>query len=91
MFKSSYRVEQLCCGMQLDKAILLYVSTLDESRSRDLLMTIKRIHSTASMNVKAFRKLVKKFEKGAIARGDDMFTSTPIPELYSALLMAYPT
>jgi hypothetical protein len=41
---------------------------MDESRSRDLLTTIKRIHSAASMNVKAFRKLVKKFDKGTIAR-----------------------
>jgi hypothetical protein len=91
LFKSSDRVEHLCRGMPLDKAISLYVSTLDDSRSRDLLTTIKRIHSAASMNVEAFRKLVKKFDKGAIARGDDMLTSTLIPELYSAPLMAYPT
>ncbi len=91
LFKLSDRVEQLCCGMPLDKAISLYVSTLDDSRSRDLLTTIKRIHSVVSMNVEAFRKLVKKFDKGAIARGDNMLTSTLIPELYSAPLMAYPT
>jgi hypothetical protein len=51
LFKSSDRVEQLCRGMPLNKAISLYVSTLDESRLRGLLMTIKRIHSAASMNV----------------------------------------
>ena len=91
LFTSSDRAEQQCRGLPLDRAISLYVSTLDESRSRDLLTTIKRIHSAASMNVEAFRKLVKKFDKGAIARGDDMLTSTLIPELYSAPLMAYPT
>ena len=90
LFMSSDKAEQLCRGLPLDKAISLYASTLDESRSRDLLTTIKRIHSAASMNVEAFRKLVKKFDKGAIARGDDMLTSTLIPELYSAPLMAYP-
>ena len=90
LFMSSDRAEQLCRGLPLDKAISLYVSTLDESQSRDLLTTIKRIHSAASMNVEAFRKLLKKFDKGAIARGDDMLTSTLIPELYSAPLMAYP-
>jgi hypothetical protein len=90
LFMSSDNAEQLCRGLPLDKAISLYASTLNESWSRDLLTSIERIHSAASMNVEAFRKLVKKFDKGAIVRGDNMLTSTLIPELYSAPLMAYP-
>jgi len=35
------------------------------------------------------RKLVKKFDKGASARGDDLLTATLFPELYSACFMAY--
>jgi hypothetical protein len=57
LFMSSDKAEQLCRGLPLDEAISLYASTLDESRSRDLLTTIKRIHSAASMNVEAFRML----------------------------------
>ncbi|KAL3808367.1 hypothetical protein ACHAXA_005338 [Cyclostephanos tholiformis] len=91
LFRSSDAAERQCRGLTFDRAVSLYASTLDEGRSRDLFATIKRIHSAASMNVEAFRKLVKKFDKCAIARGDDMLTSTLIPQLYSAPLMAYPT
>jgi hypothetical protein len=91
LLRSSDSAERQCRGLTFDRAISLYVVAVDECRSRDLFATIKGIHSAASMNVEAFRKLVKKFDKCAIARGDDMLTSTLIPELYSAPLMAYPT
>ena len=92
---NSTTTEQLtmhqCRGLPLDRAITLYVSTVEESKSRDVFTSIKRIHSLASMNVEALRKLVKKFDKGALARGDDMLTPTLIPKLYSSSIMAYPT
>lgn len=80
-----------CRGLPLDRAITLYVSTVEESKSRDMFTSIKRIHSLASMNIEALRKLVKKFDKSALARGDDMLTPTLIPKLYSSSIMAYPT
>jgi hypothetical protein len=78
-------------GLKLDEAVSLYVATMDESRSRDLFTSMKKVYAAASMNFEALRKLVKKFDKGALARGDDMLTATLLPELYSAGLMAYPT
>jgi hypothetical protein len=78
-------------GLKLDEAVALYVSTMEESRSRDLFTRMKKVYAAASMNFEALRKLVKKFDKGALARGDDMLTSTLLPELYSASLMAYST
>eukprot|EP00579_Thalassiosira_antarctica_P014719 CAMPEP_0201942440 /NCGR_PEP_ID=MMETSP0903-20130614/49045_1 /ASSEMBLY_ACC=CAM_ASM_000552 /TAXON_ID=420261 /ORGANISM="Thalassiosira antarctica, Strain CCMP982" /LENGTH=498 /DNA_ID=CAMNT_0048484831 /DNA_START=48 /DNA_END=1541 /DNA_ORIENTATION=- len=91
LFRLSGLEEQEHRGLPHDDAIQLYVSTMSESRSRDLFTSIKKIHSSASMNTEALRKLVKKFDKGAVDRDDDMLTSTLIPELYSAPFMAYPT
>mmetsp|Transcript_44552 Transcript_44552/g.93489 ORF Transcript_44552/g.93489 Transcript_44552/m.93489 type:complete len:536 (+) Transcript_44552:114-1721(+) len=90
LFRSS-NFEQEHRGLPHEEAIELYVSAMDEGRSRDLLTAIKKIHTSASMNAEALRKLVKKFDKGAVARGDELLTSTLIPELYSAPFMAYPT
>lgn len=78
-------------GLKPDEAVSLYVSTMDEGRSRELFTNMKKIYAAASMNFEALRKLVKKFCKGALARGDEMLTSSLLPELYSAPLMAYPT
>lgn len=92
LFRLSGRGEQQNHrGLKLDEAVSFYVSTMDESRSRDLFTSMKKVYAAASMNFEALRKLVKKFDKGASARGDDMLTSTLLPELYSAPLMAYPT
>ena len=91
LFRLSGREDNENRGLPCEEAIRLYVSSMKESRSRDLFTTLKKVHSCASMNVEALRKLVKKFDKGAVARGDDMLTSTLIPELYSSPLMAYPT
>ncbi len=92
LFRLSGRGEQQTHrGLKLDEAVSLYVSTMDESRSRDLFTTMKKVYAAASMNFEALRKLVKKFDKGALARGDDMLTSKLLPELYSAGLIAYPT
>lgn len=85
------REEQNNRGLPSEEAIQLYASTMKEGRSRDLFTSVKKVHSSASMNVEALRKLVKKFDKGAMDRGDDMLTSNLIPELYSSPLMAYPT
>ncbi|KAL7546480.1 hypothetical protein ACHAWF_009814 [Thalassiosira exigua] len=78
-------------GMPLDGAIKLYVSTMDEKHSSNLFTILKKIHSSASINSEALRKLVKKFDKGAGARGEDILTTSLIPELYCSALMAYPT
>lgn len=83
--------EQKCRGLPHDEAIQIYVSTMPESRLKDLFTNMKRLHSSASMNAEALRKLVKKFDKGAVARGDTMLTPTLVPELFSAPFMAYPT
>ena len=77
-------------GIPNDKVIQIYVSTMEEGRSRELFAYIKKLHSTAAMNCEALRKLVKKFDKGALARGDELLTSTLFPDLYSASFMAYP-
>lgn len=79
--------EQQCRGLPLDEATKLYVLTMPEDRSRDLFSSMKRLHSSASMNAEALRKLVKKYDKGAPARGDAFLTSTLLPELYSAHFM----
>ena len=51
--------EQANRGLPPKQAIWLYVSTLDEKLSRDLFCSMKKIHSSASINVEALRKLVK--------------------------------
>ncbi|KAL7517226.1 hypothetical protein ACHAWX_002161 [Stephanocyclus meneghinianus] len=83
-FEEEYR------GIHSDKAIELYVSVMDEGRSRELFSFIKKLHSTAAMNCEALRKLVKKFDKGAIARGEEMLTSSFLHELYSSSFSNYP-
>ena len=77
-------------GLPNDEAIQMYVRTMEEGQSRDLFTSMKRLHSSASMNAEALRKLVKKFDKGAVARGDNLLTPTLIPELYSAQFMGHP-
>lgn len=67
----------------------MYVSYMDEDSSRELFSIIKKLHSTAAMNCEALRKLVKKFDKGALARGDDQLTSTLLYELYSASFSSF--
>jgi hypothetical protein len=51
--------EQANRGLPPKQAMWLYVSTLDEKLSRDLFCSMKKIHSSASINVEALRKLVK--------------------------------
>lgn len=62
---------------------------MSEGRSRELFSIIKKLHSTAAMNCEGLRKLVKKFDKGALARGDDQLTSTLLHELYSASFSSF--
>lgn len=76
-------------GLQREEAIAIYVSSMGESRSRELFSIIKKLHSTAAMNCEGLRKLVKKFDKGALARGDDQLTSTLLHELYSASFASF--
>jgi hypothetical protein len=76
-------------GLQREEAVTLYVSSMDEGSSRELFSMIKKLHSTAAMNCEALRKLVKKFDKGALARGDDQLTSTLLHELYSASFSSF--
>eukprot|EP00957_Ditylum_brightwellii_P153881 11712963-Ditylum_brightwellii.AAC.1 len=42
------------------------------------------------MNGEALRKLVKKYDKQATDRGDDILTTSLLPELYSAPVMNAP-
>ena len=76
-------------GLKQDEAIAMFVSSMEEGKSRELFFTIKKIRSTAAMNCEALRKLVKKFDKRALARGDDHLTSTLLYELYSASFSSY--
>lgn len=76
-------------GLPNDRAIQLYVTTMEEIRSIELFAYMKKLHSAAAMNGEALRKLVKKFDKGALARGDDLLTSAMFPDLYSASFMSY--
>ena len=78
-------------GLPLDEAMSCYASNMKENRSRDLFSRMKKIYSSTSMNVEALRKLVKKFDKNAVGRGDDLLSSTLLPELYSSPMMAYST
>ena len=66
-----------------------YVATMSADQSRDLFATVKRLHSSAVMNAEALRKLAKKFDKRAVARGDSLLTSALLPQLYAAPFMAY--
>jgi SPX domain protein involved in polyphosphate accumulation len=87
LFRLSGQDENVLRGLPHEDAVQLYLSTMSEKRSRDLLTTIKRLHSNATMNAEALRKLVKKYDKHATARGDDILTISLLPELYSAPLM----
>mmetsp|Transcript_9880 Transcript_9880/g.22494 ORF Transcript_9880/g.22494 Transcript_9880/m.22494 type:complete len:536 (-) Transcript_9880:230-1837(-) len=78
-------------GLPFDEAIQTYANSVGERSTRDLFSVMKKIHMSSSMNVEALRKLVKKFDKGAESRGDDMLTPTLLPELYSSPIMACST
>lgn len=82
--------ENILRGLPHEDAVQLYLDTMGEKKSRDLLATIKKLHSNASMNVEALRKLVKKYDKQATARGDDILTTILLPELYSSAIMDAP-
>lgn len=90
LFRLSGQDENALRGLPHEDAVQLYLSTMSEKKSRDLLSTIKRLHSNASMNAEALRKLVKKYDKQATARGDDIMTPSLLPELYSAPVMDAP-
>lgn len=75
-------------GIQRDEAVALSCS-LSGARSRELFSILKKLHSTAAMNCEGLRKLVKKFDKGALARGDEQLTSSLLYELYSASFSSY--
>ena len=71
-------------GSRLDDALTLYVSIEGVSAGQDLLASIRAIYSAAEVNVEALRKLVKKFDKRAIERGDNLLTPKLLPELYAS-------
>ncbi len=50
-------------GAQLETALRLYTPTVGITASQDMLVFLKGIHSAATLNVEALRKLVKKFDK----------------------------
>lgn len=50
-------------GAQLETALRLYTPTVGYTVSLDMLVFLKGIHSAATLNVEALRKLVKKFDK----------------------------
>ncbi|KAL7458188.1 hypothetical protein ACHAWC_010626 [Mediolabrus comicus] len=91
LFMLSRQDENMLRGLPHEDAVQLYLDTMDEKKSRDLLATIKKLHSNASMNLEALRKLVKKYDKQATARGDDILTTILLPELYSSAIMDAPT
>jgi glycerophosphoryl diester phosphodiesterase len=76
-------------GVQSDHAIELYAKSMGESRSGELFSMIKRLHNTAAMNTEALRKLVKKFDKGAEPRGDEVLSSTLLQELYCSSFSSF--
>lgn len=71
-------------GARLDDALTLYVSIEGISAGQDLLVSVRAIYSAAEVNVEALRKLVKKFDKHAIERGDNLLTPKLLPELYAS-------
>ncbi len=90
LFRFSRQDQNVLRGLPREDAVQLYLSTMSEKKSRDLLTNLKRLHSNASMNGEALRKLVKKYDKQATARGDDILTTSLLPELYSAPVMDAP-
>eukprot|EP00574_Skeletonema_japonicum_P011984 CAMPEP_0201730694 /NCGR_PEP_ID=MMETSP0593-20130828/23127_1 /ASSEMBLY_ACC=CAM_ASM_000672 /TAXON_ID=267983 /ORGANISM="Skeletonema japonicum, Strain CCMP2506" /LENGTH=510 /DNA_ID=CAMNT_0048223291 /DNA_START=57 /DNA_END=1589 /DNA_ORIENTATION=+ len=90
LFRFSRQDQNVLRGLPREDAVQLYLSTMSEKKSRDLLTNLKRFHSNASMNGEALRKLVKKYDKQATARGDDILTTSLLPELYSAPVMDAP-
>mmetsp|Transcript_22872 Transcript_22872/g.35375 ORF Transcript_22872/g.35375 Transcript_22872/m.35375 type:complete len:511 (-) Transcript_22872:64-1596(-) len=90
LFRFSGQDQNLLRGLPHEDAVQLYLSTMSEKRSRDLLANLKRLHSNTSMNGEALRKLVKKYDKQATDRGDDILTTSLLPELYSASVMNAP-
>ena len=90
LFRWSGHDQNVLRGLPHEDAVQLYLSTMSDKRSRDLLTTMKRLHSNAKMNGEALRKLVKKWDKAASARGDDILTTSLLPELYSSPVMDAP-
>ncbi len=91
LFRYSRQDQNVLRGLPHEDAVQLYLSTMSEKQSRDLLATMKRLYSNATMNGEALRKLVKKHDKQATERGDDILTTSLLPELYSAPVMDAPT
>ena len=65
-------------GAQLETALRLYTPTVGITASQDMLVFLKGVHSAATLNVEALRKLVKKFDKKiTVLQGCDRATSVP--------------
>lgn len=69
-------------GAPIHTALNLYVDTAPLDESQDLLVSLKSIHSSASLNSEALRKLVKKFDKVK----SESLTPQLLPDLYSSIL-----
>ena len=69
-------------GATLEAALRLFTPTVGITESRDLLVFLKKIHRTASLNSEALRKLVKKFDKRG--QTSKSFSTFLLPELYTS-------
>ena len=87
LFRYSGQDQNSLRGLPHEDAVQLYILTMSEKRSRDLLAKFKQLHSNSTMNGEALRKLVKKYDKHARERGDDILTVSLLPLLYSAPVM----
>ena len=71
-------------GARIEDALQLYVSVEDIAAGHDLLASARELYSAAEVNGEALRKLVKKFDKHALERGDNLLTPSLLPELYAS-------
>ena len=69
-------------GAQLTTALKLYTPTVGITASQDLLSQLKEIHSAASLNSEALRKLVKKFDKQSTT--NQCLSEVLLPKLYTS-------
>ena len=71
-------------GARIEDALNLYVSVEDVDAGQDLLASARNIYSAADVNAEALRKLIKKFDKHALERGDNLLSPSLLPELYTS-------
>eukprot|EP00592_Proboscia_alata_P020745 CAMPEP_0194402848 /NCGR_PEP_ID=MMETSP0176-20130528/1504_1 /TAXON_ID=216777 /ORGANISM="Proboscia alata, Strain PI-D3" /LENGTH=740 /DNA_ID=CAMNT_0039200387 /DNA_START=88 /DNA_END=2310 /DNA_ORIENTATION=+ len=71
-------------GALPDDALRFYIQSASENEVHELLAELCQIHAAALTNAEALRKLVKKYDKDAEKKSEQVLSSTLLPIVYSA-------